>query len=802
LSLVPPVPCPECRTPVAPHLLGPHLRQAHGYQFYRGLWRSPSAAIDDAVAALVSPRPDPDAWPVLAAAVHTLYGPRGVFTLAASLGAALESLPEEDREPAVQAVAAVLAGGGANAALAAALASDDAAAAHRLALALLGRLPPPLDPLLFQPAQSLLLDRRLPAEGQITLAARLLRSVAPNDPRAADFLQTLVGGLGKSRSIERLRELERRAGRHPAVDAACQRLEDRLRMSCPRCGVEMRRPDMIRHLWEEHRLVLAGRRVRDPRGVIEDWIAAYLARPDPELLERCRTLGERLDPERGAATVNRLLLQRGIADPEARAALVQEAAEAHATICPACYAAVPVPREVPPFAIAQRGGRLSARGYTVEVREKGLFARLEVRTPAALVYRGPEPGRRLTLNGAILVLCGPPVALALLCSVALSQVLVLKAVVGLLALALAAYGVALAGWRGGVPLAARARNFAWTVLASRLHDDGLTADDSAFLAGLAEACAGDGYGARRAWLLPVIVARAERDVIKGQAPPGFLAPLLRLAVEDGAAGGDPVPEVARHVARCFEGKLPLMVAERFLGDWQADWWTEGNLARLRILLCDRAFAAGFEVRNLLDIGELSPALADVLRTDDVSGLAALRLLWSMRATRPWDRCGDVKTAFDLAEDVDNAPLLARYPDLLLYQEEPRWQLAADGGTERMGPARVVVTPAGVRLQGVEFVTTPPMLEVRSKSQGDELLLGKAVYRGPQPLDELAARVERWFRFTFHEFLPMTRAAAHWHPPDRSAVLRSRGTIPCPECGISLLPRVGEVGLALAGKAGL
>jgi hypothetical protein len=88
----------------------------------------------------------------------------------------------------------------------------------------------------------------------------LLASVPAQDPWATEFLQTLVSGLGKSRSIERLRQLEQHVGKHPALEALCARLEDRLRMSCPRCQVELRRPKMIRHLWEEHRLVLDGRR--------------------------------------------------------------------------------------------------------------------------------------------------------------------------------------------------------------------------------------------------------------------------------------------------------------------------------------------------------------------------------------------------------------------------------------------------------------------------------------------------------------------------------------------------------------
>jgi hypothetical protein len=796
MSSAPPVPCPECRSPFPTEALGSHLRQVHKYQFFHGLWRSPAAAMDDALSALAVPRPDPDAWKVLSAAANDLHGPRSVFILAAALGAALERLPAEERATAIEAVANLLASAGAGASLAAALASDDAAAAHRLALALLARLPPPLEPFLFPPAQALLLDRRLPAEGQLALAALLLRSVAPDDPRTYDFLQTLVGGLGKLRSIEQLRELERRAGRHPAIDATCTRLEERLRLACPRCGIEMRRPDMIHHLWEDHRLVLAGRRVRDPRDVIGDWIDAYLARPEPELLEHCRTLGERLDPERGVSEINRLFLRRGIADPEARAALLQEAVEDHAALCPACFEQVPVPREVAPYVISKRGGRLSSHGYTVEIREKGLFTKIEVRTPSNLIFRGNEPQRHLTVRGAILLIAGPLVLLALAAAMILPSSMVLEGVAVLLAMALAAYGLALTGWRTGAPVTARVRNYAWTLLTPWLHARGIDASDAAFLAGLADACAGDGYGRLRTGLMPTLLARTERAVIKGQAPPGFLAPLLRLAIEDATAGADPIPAVARQLARCFEGKLPLAVAERLLADWRADWWTKGNLARLRVLLCDRAFAAGFEVRNLLDAGESSPALAEVLGTANPHGLAALRLLWSLRASRPWDRCGDAQTVFDLAEDVAYASLLEQYPDMLLFQEEPRWVVAAEGGPDKMGPAQIILDTGGVRLQGMEFVTTPLLVEVRTKSLGDELLLGERLFRGPQPLDELASRMERWFRYAFHEFLPQTSTAAHWQPADRSALLRAWGTVPCPECGVQLLPRVGEVGLAL------
>src|SRR6516165_7270249 len=83
MNPAPPVPCPECRSPFAPDALGPHLRQAHKYQFFQGVWRSPLNAAHDALAALAGPRPDPAAWKVLAAAAGDLHGPRATFFLAA-----------------------------------------------------------------------------------------------------------------------------------------------------------------------------------------------------------------------------------------------------------------------------------------------------------------------------------------------------------------------------------------------------------------------------------------------------------------------------------------------------------------------------------------------------------------------------------------------------------------------------------------------------------------------------------------------------------------------------------------------
>jgi hypothetical protein len=794
--------CPECQLPFTAASLDAHLRQAHRVYPFRGVRRTFNDALAALLAALVSARPDPEAWHALAAIAGEEHGGRAELFLAATLGQALTRIPDDQRPGVTDALASVLAPM-ASPQLAAALASDAEPAARHLALALLGRTAPPLDPLLHPPLRGLLLDRRLPAEAQLDAVATLLRGVGCDSLLGAEFLEKLVTGLGKARSIDRLRQLERRLGPTPAIDARCIRLESRLRMSCPRCGVELRRPAMIEHLWGDHRLLLDGRRVREPWSLVEEWLDAYRTGGDPELLERCRTLGQRLDPEQGLLHVQRLLLARGIPDAEARHDLLEEAREQHAARCPWCYAVVPVPREVPPTPLfankpvsATSTARLSGRGgYCVEMSEAGLLSRLEVRTPDRVLVRGADPDHPYTPRGLLVFLAGPLVLIALALAFLAPRPFV--PVLGIVLIALVVGAVV--RFRAALRPSAEERllDHAWRWLAPHLHERQFVLEDSAFAAGLAQRSEEAGDPSWRAPLLPGLLKRTENAIVNGEGPANHLAALRRLAVTDAVrAGADPVPVVAEQLGRCFRGRLPLAFAEHLLGDWQSDWWTRGNLARLRILLCDRAFEAGFEVGNLLDAGQNAPALGAVLGTGDARGLAALRLLWSLRPSKPWDRCGPVLTAFDLAADTAHERLLGRCPDLLLWQQEPDWPLLGDGENDTVRTVRILFCVRGVFLQDTLLTVVPGEVVLRTRLRESELALDEHLFHSDGPLDKLAARIERWCRYAFNEFLPQVAKVQTWQSPDRAAILRAWGAVPCPECRRYLLARVGEVGIAL------
>ncbi|HZY84359.1 MAG TPA: hypothetical protein VFE78_05985, partial [Gemmataceae bacterium] len=591
--------CPECQAVVPADALESHLRTVHRIYEFRGVRRTYNETLAVLLNALIGARPDPVAWRTLDAIAREEHGARADFFLAATLGRLLARIAPERRPTLVDSLSRLLAAHG-TAHLAAALASDNEPAARLLSLSTVGRMAPPLDHVLLQPLGALLLDRRLPADLQLDAVAVVLRG--PDDEALADeLLQKLTGGLGKARSIERLQQLEERVGKLPVIDALSGQLEDRLRMSCPRCAVQMRRPEMVRHLWDEHRLVLDGRRVREAWSVIDDWLVEYQESRNDELLERCRVVAAKID-DAAPLRLQRIFLARGVEDPEALESLVEDAKGRHAAVCPSCYAPVPVPREAPVPALVQRTGRLSGRGYSVEVSERGLGTRLEVRTPTKRIYRGRDAGRRLTPRGALLLLAGPWVLAALVCAFAVpADFGPVWVVAPLLAVALALGVVARVVWRQRKPAPGRLVAYAWSLLAPRLNEDGFSPDDAAFLAGLAQLSAEGRYANLREGLLPDLLRRTESLLAAGQVPAAHAAALRRLAIEDSVeAGDDPVPLVAQQVGRCFQGQLPLAFAEHLLGEWETRWWSEGNLARLRVLACDHAFEAGFEVRNLLD----------------------------------------------------------------------------------------------------------------------------------------------------------------------------------------------------------
>jgi hypothetical protein len=506
-----------------------------------------------------------------------------------------------------------------------------------------------------------------------------------------------------------------------------------------------------------------------------------------------------LDPRWGQTRFDCLLEAENKSVDEALGNLRVEAVAARVSLCPRCFGFVPTPLEQGPYGISFSHGRLSAHGYKVEVSERGLVPRLVVGSPSDLIFRGREPGRWLTYRGGLLLWIGPLALLSMLIAVGIPDLGVppIWPVLGLCVVASLAQWILRFRRRRFIEPDTRALTYAWSHLAPRLQDRNFSLEDSAFLAGLALTTAAQGTVSPDKEFLQPLLERTEKASLAGAGAMRHLGALWRLAVQSRAnAGLDLGQMIAGQVQRCFEGPLSLAFVEGMLADWAPRDWAKQK-ARIRVLVCERAFEAGFEVPDLLEAGETSPSLGRLIGRDPVA-LAQLRLLWSLRPRRPWDRFGSALTAYEVADQFDSVEILSAYPDLLLLAEVPALPLILANG-EKSARAGVALCAEGVHFQDAVFTEFPRTIEVLSRpsSKGRyELVVGQSRFQFSADPEPVASQLERWLRYYFGEFRPQVQEVGKWPSPDLAAVLRARGSVTCPECRGVILPRTGELALSL------
>jgi hypothetical protein len=779
--------CTHCGQRLPAVDLDEHLRRAHGVYSFHGQYVPRDEFLTLVRRSCCRVQPDPLAWQMLEriAREDAKTAEELDTFLAVQLSRGLAELEKPGRDEILSAMADIVAPSERAGSLLLMLASSTVRPARHFAVALAGRIDI-ADHAAWSRTMLPLLARRLaPQELQVVAAARFLKKTGTEGPHAHEVLDAFLARSGKARSVERLRELAQLVGNIPLIVDRIYKIESRIRMRCPRCAVHLRRLEMAKHLWSEHGLLLDGNRVREPWKLVEDWIHDYRKKQDAVILVRTRQLGQHLDPERGLERVYRMILANHVDDVEARQVLTERARLHHASLCPGCYAVVPVGQDSVSRPLNESRGRLSREGYAVEVSERGFVPLLRVETPSSVVYEGREAGSWLTRSAASLILAGPCVFGALLIALLAWQKgsQRIEPVV-LLSAAVLIYGFVALIWSFRRPLVQRAIDHAWRLLVPALHGEGFSLDDSGFLAGLAMSSVGRGRVSSREEQLSRVLYGTERALEENLVPLAHLAALRRLEIADLAAvGRDPVTRAAGQVARCFQGELPLAYVQLLLGEWEASWWTAGNLARLRVLLCDRAFEAGMEVLDLVETGHASPALADVIKSGDPDSLAQLRLLWSLRAERPWDTWSQAETVFQVAEEElpGNLKLLGVYPDLLLREIE------LDS---------ILICGRGIVYRGILFEDKPhiELRAARDRSRKDyHLVLGRHDFHFAQEPDDLVDRLERWFHYYTRTLLPKTAAVYRWRAPAGTPEVRIREAVPCPGCRRLVLPRLGEVG---------
>ncbi len=781
--------CPECGVRVQQRELEHHLRKKHGIFEFHGVRRSFVQTRDYLVQLACGPSPHYTACQMLIQIANERYRERAWHRIVLWLVRFLRGLDRNRRASAIRSLTEAMVSSDAGMSITRALLREELLplAGHSLALSLLGRLPPPIDQEMVDAIKPSLADKRLPNEDRLAATASLLRTVGRSGRAAEELLEAYIADMGKLKAIERLQQLEGRVGQAPAIDALCTRLEDQLRMHCPRCSIELRRAEMVEHLWDRHRLMLEGRRVREPWRMIEDWIEDYRLERDEEALKRCLDLARKLDDD-GEGRVQRLLLRHGIDDREALAKLLRRARETGTSLCPNCYAQIPAKSYASPPPAEIENEEMHCADCDLELMEDGFFPRLVIETPSATVYRGGEPGGRLTRLGVLSLLVGPLMLIAFF---------VIQATGGAelpaLSVILISAGVALFFgmllvllWPAPPDAADRLVDHAWTLL---VPDLSMSGKDWDFVAGLAQVSIDKGDPEARDPELRRLCELAENNARSDDHLAPHLARLSWLRIEDLIADKhDPIPEIVELVEGCFVGRLPLAFAGQLLEPLavEDDWWTAGRRRRLAVLLCDSAFENGLETSDLLDLGRAQPMLGAVIGTKQSDLLGQLRATWLLRSRPPWRKWDNAVDVFELARDSGRGTrILGDFPDILLFA--PR------------DPAFFICS-RGVCFEKVWFVDMPRTIEVVEHDDNDfELIIdGRSFDFGDDP-DELAERLERWFRFFFRDFVPQSAVDLERRDAEVAARIESRNGTTCPSCGQWVLTRAGEVGVTLTGN---
>jgi hypothetical protein len=659
---------------------------------------------------------------------------------------------------------------------------------QRFALEVAARLPTPLPSEHLYDLIDLVESPRTPTRLRVPAAAQIIRSVPIGSPVVERLVDALRRNVSPSRAMNRLRRLAALVPPPEPLSRALAELDGSTTAPCPRCGARLGPDDLVRHLWERHRLLLEDGRVREPWDVIGEWVTDFARTNRPEFLDRACELAQALDPTDGLSRVHRLLLAGGTDDEEAHALLRAEAAEKNATLCPHCYALVPQPTQAVPTPVLVGSGRVDGGGFRVELTDRYLINFLRAETPEMTVFAGPEPGRALTRRGAVLAFLLPltvlAIAFAFLPRVAGVPPVVLTG--GLLVAAAFAYLGVQGTWRDTGNPADRAVNHAWTILVPRmLAREGRKAD-AAFVAGLAVASRGRGT----AELREDQVRRAIDKLRSDRPGVPYVTPLSVLRIADAAAAGaDDLPLIADDVGESLDGALPLDHAEGLLKELRGNPTDTTRRVRLRVLILTRAFAAGLEAEDLRLIGQVCPTLGTAYASEDRVGLARLRLLWLYRPRRLWQRIGSATAVFDLARYPKLAENYLRWrPDLLLFQ--------ASGGAEEAAP--ILVCEEGVVYRDVVITDPHTPIRVRARSLvrggGYELTIDERVYKFREDPTLLARRLKGWTAFLFREFLPRARLLTRRRSEQGDRLLLQKLTS-CPECRKTFLGLTGEIGLA-------
>ncbi len=650
-----------------------------------------------------------------------------------------------------------------------------AAGGHRLALLFVERMPAPIPSGLLLLAAPLLQARDASPHLRVAVAGRLIGTLPDRPESIGPIVRALTAGLGKTRTLERLIQLQSRVEKSETLDKLVADADKSTRLRCPKCTARLSRAALIRHLWKEHRLVYERGGAREPGPIVEQAVADFGQSREPAALDRVYAVTERMYDGVEPKQVHQAILTRLGAAASDPASLAKAAGEESCGLCPTCYVALPPGIPPAPAPLVLAGGRLVGEGYAVEAAKR----KIAIAFPDGSVDRLPDPSDRSNAR-EFAAKVGAGLAGGALLLAGLLPNKPLLPTVGVALAAIGAYAGLLFRERRVPKPDQRVLAAAWADLAPSV---GRSPRAVRFLARLCRASYGLGEPESRSKPLWELVEHAAVLAEKGVAQTQLFAAARLLQAHDSARIGK---EWLNQLLGVFEPFLrgevgpayAETVAEILL---DGDRLGERDAARLRILLPAAAYDAGLTPAGLAHLGTWCPNFGRLV-AGNADWLDLLHELWRMRSARPWENAiGPAQSVFDVTKKGGAKTLLA-YPDTLLVAD-----------SDELG--ELLIGRRGVTVGDSTVADPDAPVRIEAGKKGTAILaFGPHRIAVEDKLTERSVRLLRgWMKFRAERLMPAAGRSAGVAMPERVRQLLDPAIATCPMCSTLAFVRVGEVG---------
>lgn len=658
----------------------------------------------------------------------------------------------------------------------------------RLALEFVARLPPPLPAGLVLQAAPLLRERSAAVSLRLAAAAKMVASLRDTAESIGPVVRALTTGLGRSRTLERMFQLQSRVEKSAALDQLVAEAEARSKLKCPKCPAKLTRPALVKHLWARHRLVFERGRAREPGPLVERAVADYAADRSPESIDRVFQLADQLYSGVEPAQVHQALLSRLGATPDDLEPLGKAAAESGAGLCPVCYAAIRNPLATLPPPLVLADGRLTGDGYAVEALSRAV----RVTRPGFNPETVADPRARLSPREYGVRAAAPVAALAAVAAAAVPPSLAkpLGPALLLSVVSVLVYAAARSLPRSAPRPDARAIDAAWADLVPLV---GRSIPAARFLTRLCRTSLGRGTTEVRTAVLWELVEHAAVLAERGGAYLQLLAAARVLQSHDSAQlGRDWCSLLAGLFEPALRAELPAdfaeAAAECLLG---TDAFTDRDAARLRVMLAATAFEAGLSAADLVELGRFLPRF-DRLLAGTADWYRLLFETFRLRHTRPWDSIAAADTVIEFAKKspLGSGRVLVNYPDTLLVSQF--------GPPVDKDLGLVLIGRRGVTVMERTVADPDAPVDIETTRNGTTVLVfGSHTIAVRRRLPDRVPRVlAEWLRFRADRLIPGADRHADGRPSERVGQILAKLAVECPVCRGRSVLRTGEVGVAV------